>query len=369
MANEPDVHQDDLDAFQDSSEVRGSMSHRMEHPEEYLEASSEETPEEKEAREAAEAAAAAAEAETPEQKAAREALESETPEQKAAREADEAEADKTKNWTIEDYRKNRKESETRMHTATEETAREKTAREAAEAKAAEAERKLAEKEAAAVKPEVKPDPTLEERENQLLAQMTEIRTKAAKEIADLDRSDPDQYYKDWAAVNSKADLEIKRAERKLGLAGQAEDIGQIVDTRVEAKLKQERDADEATRAERQKKDQDAEAARLNTLATDLATTKFGLDMKNRTIRNSFFDYSRDIPEEIKATGDLEKQVEWCALKLRADLGIVVNQTDEERKLALENQKRNQPLGKGGNPPLKEEFKPKSMSERMESISP
>ena len=366
MANEPGVHQEDLDAFQDSSEVRGSMSHRMEHPEEYLEASSEETPEEKEVREAAEAAAAAAETETPEQKAAREALESETPEQKAAREADEAEADKTKNWTIEDYRKNRKESETRMHTATEETAREKTAREAAEAKAAEAERKLAEKEAAAVKP---PEAGLEERENQLLAQMTEIKTKAAKEIAELDRSDPDQYYKDWAAVNSKADMEIKRAERKLGLAGQAEDIGQIVDARVEAKLKQERDADEATRAERQKIDQDAEAARLNTLATDLATTKFGLDMKNRTINNSFFVYSREIPEEIKATGDLEKQVEWCVLKVRADLGIVVNQTDEERKLVLENQKRNQLLGKGGNPPLKEEFKPKSMSERMESISP
>ncbi len=247
MADKPDVQQEELDVFQDALDIKGSMSHRMEHPEEYLEAASEETPEAKAEREAAEAAAADLETETPEQKAEREAAEeaarlaaSETPEQKAAREAEEDFEAKTKDWTVEDWKKGYRSAETRMHTATGETAKEKAARGAAEAKAAELEAKLAEKEPAAAKP---PEISIEERKKEYVTQATAIRVKAAKEIAELDRTD-EQYYDKWAAINSRTDLEIDEVKGKLfPVAATSEDL----DTRIQATLKAERDKDEAKR--------------------------------------------------------------------------------------------------------------------------
>jgi hypothetical protein len=342
------------------AEDKTTLAYMMDHPEEAPQFRADsETPEERDAREAAEAAAATAATETPEEKAAREQAEADAAAATAA-----AEAAKPKFATVEEWERGYKEAETRMHTATEETAKEKAAREAADARAAEAERKLAEKEAAAKPPET----SLEEKENQLLAQMTEIRTKAAREIADLDRSDPDKYYQDWAAINSKADLEIKRAGRKLGLEGQAEDIGQV----VKAEVKAERDADEAKReVERKAKaeeDRKASGERAWQEALDYGK-KAGLDLDDpdESADYDLFDMAgQKLPEELRGKGATKEVCDWMVSYVRKRTGKKIEQTDEERRQVLETQRRNAILGKGGTPPPRvTKTEPRTMQRMME----
>ena len=332
--------------LEEEGEKKNTLSYWMAHPEEAPgfkpPGQDQETDEEKEAREAAEAEAAAARVQ-----------EEETLEQKAAREAVEAEAaaDKTKDWTVEDFRRGYKEAETRMHTATEETATERKAREAAEERAKVAEEKLAEQERLA-REAARPKPLTEEDQDAVFE-------KAAEEIAELDRTDPD-YLKNYARIWRRA---VSKAGEHRAMPD-ADTLAEEAANKAWEKLQAKQAAESAkTAEERQRESQE----RLDQQANDFAKQS-GLNMTPGSADyRLFWDIAHnDLGEQEFMKGDsppqLEEQFKWCADKAKAIRGQVVEQTDAERAAVLAAQKNNQVLGKGSNPPPKEPVKPRSLSE-------
>ena len=334
-------------------EDKTTLAYKMEHPEEApgfqaARSDDEETPEEIAAREKVEADAAAAAA-----------GDAETPEQKAAREAAEAEADKTKDWTVEDFRRGYKEAETRMHTATGETAKEKAAREAAEARAEAAEAKLAEQEAEKEKlatEAAKPKPLTEDEQDAIFE-------KAAAELADLDQTSPD-YLKEYGRIWRKA----------INAAGQdrtppdAETAAEEVATKAWEKFEAKRAAETAKTAEQRQRE---ETERIQTQANDYAK-KAGLDMTpGSAAYRLFWDIANnDLKDQEFMKGEnppsLEEQFKWVTEETRKVAGQVVQQTDEERRRAELVQRNNSVLGKGvTHAPSKEPPKKRSLDEMYE----
>ena len=348
MADGQNVNPDDLESgLQDYSQIKGSMSYRMEHPDEEPEPA--ETPEEKAARESAEAEAAE---ETPEQKAARE---------QAEQEAATAEADKPKFATVEEYHKAYKEAETRMHTATGETAKEKAARKAAEKRADEAERKLAEQETEKTRlaaEAVKPKPLSEDEQDAVFE-------KAVRDLADLETAD-ENYHKNYAKIWRKAVIEAGQTRTLPDSDTLAEEAANKAWEKIQAKQA----AETAKTAEERQKEADA---RIRQQAIDYAK-QAGLDMTPGSADyRMFFDVANnDLGKQdfmAENPPPIEDQFKWVTDESKRILGKKVEQTEAERQAALANQRRNTPLGKGGNPPPREEFKPKSFSERLDNLSP
>jgi hypothetical protein len=339
-------------------ENKSSLSYMMEHPDETTapvnSPQDQETQEEKEAREAAETEAAAAVAGGSEE---------ETPEQKVAREEAEAEADKTKDWTVEDFRKGYKEAETRMHEATGETAKEKTAREAAEVRAAAAETKLAEQEAERERlaaEAAKPKAMSEDEQDAVFE-------KAAEELRDLDTTDPD-YLKNYGRIWRKA----------INAAGQdrtppdPETASEAIASKAWEKFQAKQAVESAKTAEtREKENQE----RLDREANDFAKQS-GLDMTPGSADyRLFWDIAHnDLGEQEFMKGDTppppKDQYKWVTEEAKRLKGQVVEQTDEERRLALVAQKNNAVMGKGVSfTPSKETPKKRTLSEIMDSTSP
>lgn len=342
MADQEGVQSEEV---QDEAAEKGTISYMMEHPDEFPGSAAadedEETPEAKAAREAAEADAAAAAA-----------AETETPDQKAAREAAEAEADKTKDWTIEDFRKGYKEAETRMHMATGETSTEKEAREAAEKRAEVAEAKLAEQEVEKERlaaEAAKPKPLDEEAQDAIFE-------KAAAELADLDQAGPD-YLKRYGQILRKAVTAVSKSQGSVDSDTTADEIATKAWAKYQAKVAED---SVKTAEERQRE----ENARIETRARGLGA-KAGLDLGDpESVDSIVWDrMSRKIPQEVYDVGTLEAQVEWVTSEVRKRTAKKVAQTDTERKQAAEIQKKSVVMGKGVNfTPSKETPKTKTLSE-------
>ena len=334
-------------------EDKTTLAYKMEHPEEapgFVASTQddEETPEEKAARETAEAeAAAAADRET------------ETPEEKAAREAAEAEEDKTKDWTLEDFRKNRKEAEAKMHEATGETAKEKTAREAAEERARVAEEKVtaqeAEKDRLAAEA-AKPKVLSEDEQDEIFA-------KAAEDLRDLDTADPNyvkNYGKIWRKAISDAGLSRAPADPELT----ADEVANKAWTKFQAK----QEAENVKTAEQRERENNE---RIHEQANEFAK-KSGLDMTPGTAHyRLFWDIANnDLAKQEFMKGEkpasLEEQFKWVTEEAKRLTGQVVQQTDAEREAAAAVQRNNRVLGKGVSfETPKEPPKKRSMSEMLE----
>ena len=332
---------------QDVIENKGTLSYRMEHPDEVPDpaafAQDQETLEAKEARERAEAEAAATETETPEAKASREAAEAE------------AAAPKPKFATVEEYDKAYKEAETRMHTATGETAKEREAREAAEKRADAAEAKLAEQEAERERlaaEAAKPKPVSEEEQDAIFE-------KAASDLRDLDPNDPD-YARDYGRIMRKAVAAVK-SQALVDPDATSEEIA----NKAWEKLQIKQTAESAKTAEaRQRENQE----RINREANDFAK-QAGLDMTPGSADyRLFWDIAHnDLHEQEFMKGDKlpppDEQFKWVTGEAKRLKGQVVEQTEAERKLAAEAQKKNAIMGKGVNfTPSKETPRTKTLSE-------
>ena len=339
---------------QDGAENKRTFSYMMDHPDEVqgpaVSTQDQETLEEKEARERAEAETAAAAAGGPE---------GETPEAKAAREAAEAEADKTKDWTVEDFRKGYKEAETRMHTATGETAKEKEAREAAEKRAEVAEAKLVEQEVEREKlaaEAAKPKSMTEDEQDAIFE-------KAASQLRDLDIGDPD-YLRDYGRIMRKAVTAVSKSQVSVDPDTTANEVATKAWEQFQARQTAE---SVKTAEERQREDE----VRVESNARDLGI-KTGLDLGDPDSADSIIwdRMKTKIPQEVFDKGTLEAQVEWVAVEVRKRTGKVVQQTDAERKQVAEAQRRNTVMGKGVNfTPSKETPKKRTLSEVMDQISP
>ena len=333
----------------DSTEDKGTLSYRMNHPDEVPDPAAfvgdEETPEAKAARELAEAdAAAAAETETPEAKAARETA---------------AAALKPKFATVEEYDKAYKEAETRMHTATGETAKEREAREAAEKRAEVAEAKLAEQEVEREKlaaEAAKPKSMTEDEQDAIFE-------KAASQLRDLDIGDPD-YLRDYGRIMRKAVTAVSKSQVSVDPDTTANEVATKAWEQFQARQTAE---SVKTAEERQREDE----VRVESNARDLGI-KTGLDLGDPDSADSIIwdRMKTKIPQEVFDKGTLEAQVEWVAVEVRKRTGKVVQQTDAERKQVAEAQRRNTVMGKGVNfTPSKETPKKRTLSEVMDQISP
>jgi hypothetical protein len=288
----------------------------------------------------------------------------ETPEQKAERGAAEAAAQTSPEGEEEptpDSPEGRiKAAQTKMHTATQETATERKAREAAEsrAEAAEKERDDLKKQLAAVtaKPPVKPGEA-SAGDDELDPEVEKVATAATREalrkIDGLDPDDPD--YEDrraqiWARTNAKI---VKAATTSKSPMSQ-EAIDQLVDQRIEAR--ETKTAEERAEAVRKEN-----AARAWDKALDQAE-KAGLSVRDKKSADSriFHDLEREIPEELY--GKFDEAAQWLIAETQTCLGRKVEQTEAEKAAAKVVQKRNTVLGRGDNPPPKQPFKPKTLSE-------
>jgi len=276
--------------------------------------------------------------ETPEEKAEREAAEAaggETPEQKAARETAAAGGEfKPKYKTHEEAERAYAEAETRMHTATTEASREKARADAAEAKTQELELKLAEKEKGATT-----EAGLEAKEAELRTATIAARQKAFDTINELDRTDPD-YQKKVAAAWGDADVEIRRAERRIFPPG-TEDI----DGKIAAGIKAEREKDKATKAEDDKK---TAAEKAWETAVD-AGKKAGLALDDPELPDlDLFEVAgRKLPAELQGKGATKEVCDWMISYVQKRLGRVALTKEQREELARQEQLNNQPLGKGG----------------------
>jgi hypothetical protein len=345
--HEADQHEEDTDAVENKS----SFSYMMEHPDEthgsVASPQDQETQEDKEAREAAEAEAAAA---------AAGGSEEETPEQKVAREAAEAEADKTKDWTVDDFRKGYKEAETRMHEATGETSKEKAAREAAEARAVAAETKLAEQEAERERlaaETAKPKPMSEDEQDAIFA-------KAAEELRDLDVND-ENYIRDYGRIMRKAVTAVGKSQAAVDPDTTSDEVA----TKAWEKFEAKRTAAAAKTAEDVERENNE---RLTREANEFAKQS-GLDMTPGSADyRLFWDIAHnDLGNQEFMKGETppatKEQFKWVADEAKRLKGQVVKQTDEERRLAKLAQKNNTVMGKGVTvTPSKETSKPKTLSE-------
>ncbi len=276
------------------------------------------------------------EEETPEEKAAREALEAETPEQKAAREAleNKPEEFKPKYKTHEEAERAHTEAERRMHEATSDTAKEKARADAAEAKAQELELKLAEKEKGATS-----EADLETKEAELRTATIAARQKAFDTINELDRTDPD-YQKKVAAAWGDADVEIRRAERRIFPPG-TEDI----DSKIAAGIKAEREKDAATKAADDKKT--AQQKAWETAVEAGKKAGLALDDPEAPDLDLFEKAGEKLPEELRGKGATKEVCDWMIGYVRKRISRVALTKEQKEELARQEQLNNQPLGKGG----------------------
>ncbi|MGA2159835.1 MAG: hypothetical protein ABSG90_11540 [Dehalococcoidia bacterium] len=199
-----------------------------------------------------------------------------------------------------------------------------------------------------------PEPSVEEREADLLKQATAIRAKAAADINELDRTAED-YLEQWAAITEKANLAIRRAERRLfPLPAAPEDI----DSRIDAKIKADREADRLARAEEDRKTA-GERAWEDALNYG---KKAGLKLEDQESADyDLFDVAgQKLPQEMRGKGATPEAVEWMVNYVRTRTGKVVLSEAEKHALARKTQQENQPLGKGGIKP-----KPKQPQQETE----
>jgi hypothetical protein len=226
----------------------------------------------------------------------------------------------------------------------EEAKREKEAREALERENADLKKKLEE----APKPPEKSEKPVSD--DELNAQVEAVAEAANEEalatIAELDRTDPD-YPKKVAKAWAKANAKVVKAAARAPLS-QA-DIDALIDQRLQTKEAETA----AQREEQRKKDETAEAARIEAKAKELGS-KAGLDLDDPESADSIIwdRMAKQIPQEVYDKNSLEAQVEWVAGEVRKRTGKVAQTTAEREEAARIAQNNNTVLGKGGVKPSK-----------------
>lgn len=321
---------------QEATEDKGSISYRMEHPEEeaVLEPKTQE--------------------ETAEEQAAREAAEKEEAGKPAVQE-EEPPPDSPEGRI--------KAAQAKMHEATGETAKERKAREAAESRAEAAEKErddLKKQLEVAAKPlekeekPVKPSAKTEEEQDAIFAAASE-EIGQLETPQDWDTDGKREYHKEAGKIWRKA-IAAAGDNRSLPDPDQlAEDTANRAWEKIQARQ-------EAAKVAKAKEDSDTAAARAWESALD-AGEKAGLSVLDKKSADSivFHAVERELPEEYY--GKPKEATEWIIAETRTRLGKVVEQTEAEKAAAKAAQKRNTVLGKGGGaPPAKEPFKPRTMSE-------
>ena len=307
------------------AEHPGSMAFKL--------ARAEEAPQSAEEIEAARLAQEEADRVAAEEAAAAAAAETETPEEKAVREAAEAAAleppDKTKDWTVEDYKKGLKEAETRMHTAATEASEERKAREKLETELAEV--RTAQEAAAAEEAKSRPKT---ERKAAFAAALKKIQSIPLT-------TDPDT-----GAVVYPDDYDDQVAEAWASTAVDPHEVAKEAAKLAREELKKER-AEEDHRTAEEK----AEAARekVRSDAEKLAAAE-GLDMTPGSADYRLFyshvDELAADPKHEYRDKPFEDQVKWAATGVRQILTKKIELTDAERAAALKRQQNNAVLERG-----------------------
>lgn len=289
---------------------------------------------EREAQEAEEAARIAREAEAGTKTAAEIAAEEEAA--RVAAEAAKLEPSKRENWTVEDYEKAIKASETRMHTATTETKTEREAREAAETEATRLREeneqlKAAQDEQKRIEEAAKSFPKLKEKYSQAMKKIQAIKIDRDAEGNLVYPPDyDDQVAEAWASTGIDPEQLARDAARI-----------------AKEELKREQEAERTRIAE---SDKATEGERIRARAESMAQEQFGLDMTKGSADQRLFDtfvqeLATDPDHEMRGK-PFEEQVKWASNGVKQILGQKIEMTDAERKLALENQKRNAVLERG-----------------------
>jgi hypothetical protein len=243
--------------------------------------------------------------------------------------------DKTKDWTVEDYKKALKEAETRMHTATTEAAEDRKTKDDLAAEIELTKKELAdvrtEQEAAAA--EVAKAIPKTQRKAAYAEALKKIREIPLTRDADGEVIYPDDY-------------DDQVAEAWAGTSVDPEEVAKIAAKLAREELKRERQVEE-TRTAAEKETE----TRVKTRAdAEKIAAEQGLDMTPGSADYRLFyshvDELADNPEHEYRDKPFEEQVKWAAGGVRQVLGKKIELTDAERAAAKRNQERNAVLERG-----------------------
>ena len=190
-------------------------------------------------------------------------------------------------------------------------------------------------------------PTNEERMAKIVEATKAANAAAVPKLRALDPDDPD-YEQKYADIQTEITAALAKALLEVSISPASlsrEEVEQIYQDKLDAG---------------RKKDEAAEATRLETKAKDMAI-KSGLDLNDpESVDSIVWDRMKgQIPDEVYAKGTLEAQAEWVTAEVRKRTGKVALTEAERAEAARIAQENNQPLGKGG---LKPKPQPKQEKE-------
>ena len=178
-------------------------------------------------------------------------------------------------------------------------------------------------------------PTNEDRMVKIVEATKAANAAAVPKLRALDPDDPD-YEQKYADIQTEITAALAKALLEVSISPASlsrEEVEQIYQDKLDAG---------------RKKDEAAEATRLETKAKDMAI-KAGLDLSDpESVDSIVWDRMKgQIPEEVYAKGTLEAQAEWVIAEVRKRTGKVALTEAERQEAARIAQENNQPLGKGG----------------------